>query len=86
VLVAFRQAGIVLTVDLALGKGVQRVSWLDHLPSQLEVSAVAEKWQASRSLATSYLCSAAFGWPETPLTGLEETGRGAVPSPGADGS
>ena len=33
---------------------------LDHLPSQQEVLAIAEKWRPYRSLATSYLFSAAF--------------------------
>ena len=33
---------------------------LDHVPSQQEVLAIAEKWRPYRSLATSYLFSAAF--------------------------
>ena len=31
---------------------------LDHLPSQAEVLAIAEKWRPYRSVATSYLFSA----------------------------
>jgi len=44
--------------DLALRKAVQAVFQLDHLPSQQEVLAIAEKWRPYRSLATSYLFSA----------------------------
>jgi 3-methyladenine DNA glycosylase/8-oxoguanine DNA glycosylase len=39
-------------------KAVQAVFQLDHLPSQQEVLAIAEKWRPYRSLATSYLFSA----------------------------
>jgi hypothetical protein len=47
--------------DLALRKAVRAADQLDHLPSQQEVSVIAEKWRPYRSLATSYLFSAAFG-------------------------
>jgi len=40
--------------------GVQAAYQLDHLPTQEEVLAIAEKWRPYRSLATSYLFSAAF--------------------------
>jgi DNA-3-methyladenine glycosylase II len=46
--------------DLALRKAVQAAYQLDHLPTQEEVLAIAEKWRPYRSLATSYLFSAAF--------------------------
>ena len=52
--------------DLALRKAVQAVFQLDHLPSQQEVLAIAEKWRPYRSLATSYLFSAAFEPTEAP--------------------
>ncbi len=42
------------------------LSWLDHLPAQQEVLDIAEKWRPYRSLATSYLFSAAFERAETP--------------------
>jgi hypothetical protein len=38
---------------------------LDHLPSQQEVLAIAGKWRPRRSLATSYLFSAASEPAET---------------------
>jgi DNA-3-methyladenine glycosylase II len=46
--------------DLALRKAIQAAYQLDHRPSQQEVLAIAEKWRPYRSLATSYLFSAAF--------------------------
>jgi DNA-3-methyladenine glycosylase II len=59
-LVALRREDVVLPGDLALRKAVQRAYALDHLPSQQEVVTIAEKWRPYRSLATSYLFSAAF--------------------------
>jgi 3-methyladenine DNA glycosylase/8-oxoguanine DNA glycosylase len=52
--------------DLALRKAVQAAYRLDHLPAQEEVLAIAEKWRPYRSLATSYLFSAAFESAEAP--------------------
>ena len=59
-LVALEREDVVLPGDLALRKAVQTAYRLDHLPSQQEVLAIAEKWRPYRSLATSYLFSAAF--------------------------
>ena len=59
-LVALEREDVVLPGDLALRKAVQAAYRLDHLPSQQEVLAIAEKWRPYRSLATSYLFSAAF--------------------------
>jgi len=59
-LVALRREDVVLPGDLALRKAVQTAYRLDHLPSQQEVLAIAEKWRPYRSLATSYLFSAAL--------------------------
>jgi len=59
-LVALGREDVVLPGDLALRKAVQANYQLDHLPSQQEVLAIAEKWRPYRSLATSYLFSAAF--------------------------
>ena len=55
-----REDVVVLPGDLALRKAVQAAYQLDHLPVQQEVLAIAEKWRPYRSLATSYLFSAAF--------------------------
>jgi DNA-3-methyladenine glycosylase II len=59
-LIALGREDVVLPGDLALRKAVQSTYRLDHLPSQQEVLAIAEKWRPYRSLATSYLFSAAF--------------------------
>ena len=59
-LVALKREDVVLPGDLALRKAVQTAYGLDHRPSQDEVLAIAEKWRPYRSLATSYLFSAAF--------------------------
>ena len=67
-LVALKREDVVLPGDLALRKAVQTAYGLDHRPSQDEVLAIAEKWRPYRSLATSYLFSAAF--EPTPPSGL----------------
>ncbi len=67
-LVALRREDVVLPGDLALRKAVQGAYQLDHLPSQQEVLGIAEKWRPYRSLATSYLFSAAFEPTDTPAT------------------
>ena len=65
-LIALQREDVVLPGDLALRKSVQAAYQLDHLPSQQEVLAIAEKWRPYRSLATSYLFSAAFEPAEAP--------------------
>jgi DNA-3-methyladenine glycosylase II len=65
-IVALRREDVVLPGDLALRKAIQRVYELDHLPSQAEVLAIAEKWRPYRSVATSYLFSAALDEPDSP--------------------
>jgi len=59
-IIALGRDDVVLAGDLALRKAVQAAYRLDHLPSQQEVLAIAERWRPYRSLATSYLFSAAF--------------------------
>jgi DNA-3-methyladenine glycosylase II len=65
-ILALQREDVVLPGDLALRKAIQRAYQLDHLPSQDEVLAIAEKWRPYRSLATSYLFSAAYEPTETP--------------------
>jgi DNA-3-methyladenine glycosylase II len=62
-IVALQREDVVLPGDLALRKAVKAAYHLDHLPAQQEVLAIAEKWRPYRSLATSYLFSAAFDPP-----------------------
>ena len=59
-LIALQREDVVLPGDLALRKAIQAAYQLDHLPTQQQVLAIAEKWRPYRSLATSYLFSAAF--------------------------
>jgi DNA-3-methyladenine glycosylase II len=59
-LIALGREDVVLPGDLALRKAVQATYQLDHLPTQQEVLDIAENWRPYRSLATSYLFSAAF--------------------------
>jgi DNA-3-methyladenine glycosylase II len=72
-IIALQREDVVLPGDLALRKAVQAAYQLDHLPSQQEVLAIAEKWRPYRSLATSYLFSAAFERTETPPVVPSET-------------
>ena len=72
-LIALGREDVVLPGDLALRKSIQAVYQLDHLPSQQEVLAVAENWRPYRSLATSYLFSAAFEPAEAPPVTPPET-------------
>ena len=59
-IIALQREDVVLPGDLALRKAVRAVYQLGHLPTQQEVLAIADKWRPYRSLATSYLFSAAF--------------------------
>jgi DNA-3-methyladenine glycosylase II len=67
VLIALQREDVVLPGDLALRKAIQAAYQLGHLPTQQEVLAIAEKWRPYRSLATSYLFSAAFERTEAPV-------------------
>ena len=72
-ILALRREDVVLPGDLALRKAVQAAYRLDHLPAPEEVLAIAEKWRPYRSLATSYLFSAAFEQAEAPPVVPSET-------------
>ena len=65
-IIALRREDVVLPGDLALRKAVRAAYELDHLPTQQEVLDIAENWRPYRSLATSYLFSAAFESTEAP--------------------
>jgi DNA-3-methyladenine glycosylase II len=65
-IIALQREDVVLPGDLALRKAVRATYQLDHLPNEQEVLAIAEKWRPYRSLATSYLFSAAFERTEAP--------------------
>jgi DNA-3-methyladenine glycosylase II len=72
-LIALRREDVVLPGDLALRKAVQAAYRLDHRPTEQEVLAIAEKWRPYRSLATSYLFSAAFEPAVAPPAAPRET-------------
>jgi DNA-3-methyladenine glycosylase II len=65
-IIALGREDVVLPGDLALRKAVQAAYQLDHIPTEQEVLAIADRWRPYRSLATSYLFSAAFERPEAP--------------------
>jgi DNA-3-methyladenine glycosylase II len=65
-IIALGREDVVLPGDLALRKAVRAAYRLDHLPAPQEVLDIAEKWRPYRSLATSYLFSAAFEPAEAP--------------------
>jgi DNA-3-methyladenine glycosylase II len=65
-IIALGREDVVLPGDLALRKAVRAAYRLDHLPAPAEVLAIAENWRPYRSLATSYLFSAAFEPAEPP--------------------
>jgi DNA-3-methyladenine glycosylase II len=72
-LIALQREDVVLPGDLALRKAVQGAYQLGRLPTQQEVLAIAEKWRPYRSLATSYLFSAAFEPAEAPPVAPRES-------------
>ena len=59
-IIALGREDVVLPGDLALRKAIRDAYHLDHLPTEQEVLDIADKWRPYRSLATSYLFSAAF--------------------------
>lgn len=65
-LIPLQREAVVLPGGLTLRKAARAVRRLDHLPSQQEVLAIAEKWRPYRSLAIRYLFSAAFEPAEAP--------------------
>jgi DNA-3-methyladenine glycosylase II len=67
-ILALRREDVVLPGDLALRKAVRHAYELDHLPSEAEVLAIAEKWRPYRSVGTAYLFSATFDGPDSPST------------------
>jgi DNA-3-methyladenine glycosylase II len=70
-IIALGREDVVLQGDLALRKAVQAAYRLGKLPTAEEVLAIAAKWRPYRSLATSYLFSAAFEPTGAPATARE---------------
>ena len=59
-LVALDRPDVFLTGDLALRRAIQRAYGFDHVPSEEEIAAVAERWRPYRSLAVSYLFASEY--------------------------
>jgi len=74
-LIALQREDVVLPGDLALRKAVRAAYGLDHLPTEQEVLAIAERWRPYRSLATSYLFSAAVEPAPSPPAAAPPTPR-----------
>lgn len=67
VLLLLGREDVVVPGDLRVRKAIQAAYRLHHLPTQQEVLAIADKWRPYRSLATSYLFTATFARPKTPM-------------------
>jgi DNA-3-methyladenine glycosylase II len=74
-IIALGREDVVLPGDLALRKAVRAAYRLDHLPAPEEVLAIAEKWRPYRSLATSYLFSAAYEPAQAPPVPPRQAGQ-----------
>jgi DNA-3-methyladenine glycosylase II len=59
-IIALDRPDVVLAGDLALRRAVGRVYGLDHMPTEVEVLQIAERWRPYRSLAVSYLFASEF--------------------------
>jgi DNA-3-methyladenine glycosylase II len=57
---ALDRPDVLLSGDLALRHAVQGLYELDHLPTEVEMEEVAERWRPYRSLAVSYLFASEF--------------------------
>lgn len=57
---ALHRDDVVLIGDLALRKAIQSAYKLDHMPTQAEVSQIAEAWRPHRSLAASYVYASIY--------------------------
>jgi DNA-3-methyladenine glycosylase II len=60
---ALDRPDVLLSGDLALRHAVQRLYKLDHLPTEVELEGLAQRWRPYRSLAVSYLFASEFEEP-----------------------
>jgi DNA-3-methyladenine glycosylase II len=60
---ALDRPDVLLSGDLALRHSVQRLYGLDHLPTEREMTEIAERWRPYRSLAVAYLFTSEFEAP-----------------------
>jgi DNA-3-methyladenine glycosylase II len=59
-LVALDRPDVFLPGDIALRRAIQRAYGFDHVPSQEELTRVADRWRPYRSLAVSYLFASEY--------------------------
>jgi DNA-3-methyladenine glycosylase II len=59
-LVALDRPDVFLPGDVALRRAIQRAYGSDHLPSEDEMTQLAERWRPYRSLAVSYLFASEY--------------------------
>jgi DNA-3-methyladenine glycosylase II len=59
-LVALNRPDVFLSGDLALRRAIQRAYGFDHVPSEVEMAELAERWRPYRSLAVSYLFASEY--------------------------
>ena len=57
---ALDRPDVLLSGDLALRHAVERLYGLDHVPTDVEMQELAERWRPYRSLAVSYLFASEF--------------------------
>ena len=59
-IIALDRPDVLLPGDLALRRAVERAYGFDHLPTEEEMVAVAERWRPYRSLAVGYLFASEY--------------------------
>jgi len=59
-IIALDRPDVLLSGDLALRRAVEQAYGFDHLPTQDEMAALAERWRPYRSLAVSYVFASEF--------------------------
>ena len=62
-LVALDRPDVFLPGDLALRHVIQRVYQFDHVPTEDEITELADRWRPYRSLAVSYLFASEYQGP-----------------------
>ena len=60
-LVALDRPDVFLSGDLALKRTIQREYGFDHLPTDVELEEISDRWRPYRSLAVSYLFASEYG-------------------------
>jgi DNA-3-methyladenine glycosylase II len=59
-LIALDRPDVFLSGDIALRRAIQRVYGFDHVPTEDELTEVADRWRPYRSLAVSYLFASEY--------------------------